>query len=68
MDMRTEKKVDPYCRKCIYYMRTGADYTCDYIFMMDKKRPCPPSKGCTERINKGTKKARELDALSSVQE
>lgn len=66
MDMRTEKKIDPYCRKCIYYMRTGADYTCDYIFMRDKKRPCPPSNGCTERINKGTKKARELDALSKV--
>lgn len=59
-------KQDEYCRKCIFYTRTGSVKTCDYIFMMNKKRPCPPGKGCTERINKGTKKARNFSALPTV--
>ena len=59
-------KMDSYCRKCIYYTRTGNVCTCDYIFVREKKRPCPPGKGCTERINKGTKKAREFNVVSKV--
>ncbi len=59
-------KQDEYCRKCIFYTGTGSVKTCDYIFMMNKKRPCPPGKGCTERINKGTKKARSFCALPTM--
>lgn len=35
------------CLGCIYFAETTL--TCDYILMTDKRRPCPPGKGCTVR-------------------
>lgn len=34
------------CEGCVYY---GGDYfqCCNYIFIKNKRRPCPPGKGCT---------------------
>lgn len=41
------------CEGCIYY---SADYEvnkcCNYIFIEDKRRPCPPGNDCTVRIER----------------
>ena len=59
--------MEKYCRNCIYYAKAGGIvWICEYLLKTDKRRPCPFGKGCTVRVNKGTKKARELDAMPRV--
>lgn len=40
-----------YCKGCVYW---GGFYEhnacCNYIFIEGHSRPCPPGKGCTEKI------------------
>lgn len=37
-----------YCNGCIYKGRVSFNTPCcDYIFIEDKMRPCPPGEGCT---------------------
>lgn len=40
-----------YCKDCAYW---GGAYInnacCNYIFVEGHSRPCPPGKGCTERV------------------
>lgn len=44
---------DKYCEGCIYHGYAGGDWRCcDYIFIEDKRRPCPPGKDCTVKTVK----------------
>ena len=37
-----------YCKGCVYRgIVQGSLPCCNYIFMEDKRRPCPPGEGCT---------------------
>lgn len=39
---------DEHCLKCVYYQgNSDTDVCCCYIFIEDRKRPCPPGKYCT---------------------
>lgn len=42
---------EKHCKGCVYW---GAAYEgnecCNYIFVEGHSRPCPPGKGCTEKI------------------
>lgn len=35
------------CYGCIYFFGSEGVECCNYIFMEDKRRPCPPGKDCT---------------------
>lgn len=51
---------DKHCDGCKYYSKiTGAIYYCTYLMQTDRRRPCPPGKGCTVKIPKKRRKARE---------
>lgn len=42
------QKIDKKCRCCAYRKDAAGGWTtCDYIFIEDKPRPCPPGKDCT---------------------
>lgn len=43
-----------YCKGCVYFggIPNG---TCNYIFIKGKRRPCPPGKECTEKIERKDK-------------
>ena len=46
-----QKRVcDRTCKGCIYFGVVGDYGCCNYIFMADKRRPCPPGKGCTVKV------------------
>lgn len=50
-----EKKDPNVCRKvkkCEYGLLCGGMWICNYLEIMETKRPCP-AKGCTEFIRKG---------------
>lgn len=55
------KIIDPYCEGCYYCGSAGGLHTCDYIFIADRRRPCPAGAGCTVRI---TRKEMLMGALS----
>lgn len=39
------------CHGCIYLSLVAGEHPCcNYIFMEDKRRPCPPGEGCTVKI------------------
>lgn len=71
---------DSYCNGCIYKGVVENHLPCcNYIFMEDKMRPCPPGKGCTvkvegkykatveERLYKNAQKSREYRAKLRAQ-
>lgn len=37
---------------------------CNYIFVCEKKRPCPPGKDCTERREKTKKQETEFNIIA----
>ena len=40
-----------YCNGCVYQgFVNGKVPCCNYIFMEDKRRPCPPGAGCTVKM------------------
>lgn len=42
---------DSFCNGCVYKgLVQGHVPSCNYIFMEDKQRPCPPGKGCTVKV------------------
>ena len=43
-----------YCKDCVYYMG-GFTKFCQYIFVEDKRRPCPPGKDCTVKVKRSKK-------------
>ena len=49
-----------FCDGCVFF---GGDYegsrSCNYIFIKGKRRPCPPGKGCTVKIDRGKNRAKE---------
>lgn len=48
-----------YCDNCIYSCGfTGLNIkSCDYFLVTNKRRPCPPGKGCTVKVvRKGKRK------------
>lgn len=49
--------MDKHCLDCSYCKgNTEADLCCCYIFITGKRRPCPPGKGCTEKIKRKTRR------------
>lgn len=68
LEPHADKLVDGFCHKCRFYGKHTK--TCDYIIVTDRRRPCPPGKGCTvrekeivyngRRMKWDTKKAYEL--------
>jgi hypothetical protein len=47
-DKKQVKTCDSFCDGCIYVRRMGvAGRSCAYLDVEDKRRPCPPGKGCT---------------------
>lgn len=51
-----DKSHNPYCLPCIYYGKNSR--SCDFIFLEDRRRPCPGGEGCTERRTKKDVKRR----------
>ena len=48
-----ETLIDKHCMGCKYYAGiTEYIYYCSYFMKEDKRRPCPPGKGCTVRKEK----------------
>lgn len=48
-----EAIIDKHCIGCKYYMGICEYiYYCSYFAKEDKRRPCPPGKGCTVRKEK----------------
>lgn len=48
------KIIDKHCIGCKYYAGISeCIYYCSYFIKEDKRRPCPPGKGCTVRKEKG---------------
>lgn len=47
------------CKGCIYSFVNNCGTYCQYILITDRRRPCPPGKGCTvrEAAKKGAKNA-----------
>ena len=48
--------LDKYCIGCKYYTKItdGVRY-CSYMFRTDNRRPCPPGKDCTVRVERKKK-------------
>lgn len=46
------KVKDKYCKGCIYQGWAAQHSCCDYIFIKDECRPCPPGKDCTVKQKK----------------
>lgn len=42
-----------YCEGCDYYFGSCSK-TCNYIFVTGHRRPCPPGKDCTVRMERKT--------------
>ena len=41
------------CLDCKYYQGNHLEYcTCNYLFITDKRRPCPPGAGCTVKVKR----------------
>lgn len=61
---KSENTIRDWCEGCVYY-RGDFETTkcCNYIFMEDKRRPCPPGKGCTVKM--GRKRYREKKERST---
>ena len=60
MEDQREKKVDRYCVGCQYLKKITDDiYFCSYMLDTDKRRPCPPGRGCTVRTLKKRGKKHE---------
>lgn len=58
------------CEGCIYLSKVDCMPCCNYIFMENKRRPCPPGEGCTVKVtDKEVKKrkTKERRALSVEQ-
>ena len=65
MDTGGENKVaDLYCCNCAYYGgHAEPAWTCNYIFIEDKMRPCPPGKGCTVKIKRKRAKRTKAERM-----
>ena len=47
------KCFNEHCAGCKYYSSiTSATYYCTYLLQTDRRRPRPPGKGCTVRVEK----------------
>jgi hypothetical protein len=59
---------DSYCNGCIYKgVVEGHVPCCNYIFIEDKPRPCPPGEGCTVKLTSKEikkRKAKERRGMS----
>ena len=57
--MSIEKRTyDRACAGCVYLGWASYLGYCKYIFVEDKRRPCPPGKGCT--VKKKIKKEKKV--------
>lgn len=58
---KTEKRIYyRACKGCIYYGLIGPYGCCNYIFIKDERRPCPPGKDCTvKQKRKRTRRAED---------
>lgn len=45
---------DRYCLECVYYH--GTTCTCNYIFIEDRRRECPPGTGCDKRVTRSERR------------
>ena len=54
----SESLVDKrYCNGCWYISKSSTSFwSCDYIFIAGKCRPCPAGIGCTEKLVKKKRK------------
>ena len=58
--MKQQKVYDRACSGCAYLgWIAGYIGYCSYMFKTDKRRPCPPGKGCTVKQKKGKKVAED---------
>ena len=58
--------IDKHCIGCHYYAGISDNiYYCSYFVKEDKLRPCPPGKDCTEKISRGSYKAKEKKFLEA---
>lgn len=50
------------CKGCIFRGKTGADSSCDFIYLTNQPRGCPAGKGCTRKVT--GKKLRKRNDIS----
>ena len=48
------------CNGCVYLGYIGDTMGCNYIFIKDKRRPCPPGKDCTVKEKKSRLNGKDL--------
>lgn len=56
-----------YCNGCVYASSAHNIQMCNYIFVEDKMRPCPPGEGCTVKLTSKEikkRKAKERRGMS----
>lgn len=55
--MDDAKVNNKYCHDCKYFFGTcEASVCCNYIFVEDKIRGCPPGPGCTKKVKRKRKR------------
>ena len=51
-----------YCKGCVYWFGAyESNEVCNYIFCKGHSRPCPPGKGCTEKVIGKMKRPKQFD-------
>ena len=52
------------CDNCVYsgVLSASATRICNYIFITNKKRPCPPGEGCTVKVARKVKRRKKKEA------
>ncbi len=51
------------CDNCFYWrmMNSGGHRFCAYMFITDKRRPCPPGEGCTVKVPRKVKRRKRKE-------
>ena len=62
--MSSEKKYCRACAGCIYMGWAGWYGCCNYLFMTDKRRPCPPGKNCTVKTTRKRGRKKKVEATN----
>ena len=56
---KMHNRKDMSCKGCVYTVRLGNDWYCDYFLTTKRCRPCPPGEACTVRRD-GKRKAERI--------
>ena len=55
-----QQRMQKNCRGCFYH----SGWSCDYILLEKRRRPCPPGDGCTVRKTRGLSRSERLAVIN----